>query len=279
MGLQRPGSRRVCTNSGGTHDLVSRPPQYVNAAGHDFHLQPTSPVIDQGTNVGLPFNGSAPDMGAFESGGPVAWYKLDETSGTAALDSSGNGNNSSFVQGTSIVPGKINNARSFNARTTSDYINIPTSPSLSGLNQFTVAFWIKTTNRSLNSTAQTALFDKGDYQISGVQILDDGPYSGLVVCRTNYAGGSNDVSIPRISINDDAWHHLACTFDGVTKTFYLDGNALSTGGVSGYVSPDNYALHLGTPWNNASSAVVIEDDVRIYNRALSVTEIQALVNP
>ncbi len=262
----------------GTNDQ-SVDPQYVNAAAHDFHLQPTSPVIDKGTNVGLPYNGSAPDMGAFEYGGappPVAWYKLDETSVTTALDSSGNGNNSSFVQGTSIVPGKINNARSFNAAT-SDYINIPTSPSLSGLNQFTVAFWIKT--YSLNGTAQTALFDKGDYQISGVQILDDGPYSGLVVCRTNYAGGSNDVSIPRISINDDAWHHLACTFDGVTKTFYLDGNALSTGGVSGYVSADNYDLHLGTPWNSRSSAVVIEDDVRIYNRALNATEIQALVNP
>jgi len=219
-------------------------------------------------------------MGAFEYGGappPVAWYKLDETSVTTALDSSGNGNNSSFVQGTSIVPGKINNARSFNAAT-SDYINIPTSPSLSGLNQFTVAFWIKT--NSLNSTAyQTALFEKGDYQISGVQILDDGPYSGLVVCRTDYAGGSNDVSIPRISINDDAWHHLACTFDGVTKTFYLDSQPLSIGGVSGYVSPDNYDLRLGTPWNNRSSAVVNEDDVRIYNRALNDTEIRALVNP
>ena len=117
------------------------------------------------------------------------------------------------------------------------------------------------------------------YQISGVHILDQGQYSAEVVCRTNYAGGSNDVSIPRASINDDAWHHLACTFDGVTKTFYLDGNALPTGGVSGYVSPDNYDLHLGTPWNNASSAVVIEDDVRIYNRALNGTEILALVNP
>ena len=259
----------------GSHDMHVDP-MFMNAGAHDFHLQPTSPVIDQGTNVCLPFNGSAPDMGAFESGDPVAWYKLDETSGTAAFDSSGNGNNSSYVQGTSIVPGKINNARSFSARN-SDYINIPASPSLSGLNQFTVAFWIKT--NSLNSTAQTALFDKGDYQISGVQILDQGQYGAEVVCRTNYAGGSNDVSIPRASINDDAWHHLACTFDGVTKTFYLDSQPLSIGGVSGYVSPDNYDLHLGTPWNNRSSAVVIEDDVRIYNRALNGTEIQALVNP
>jgi hypothetical protein len=50
----------------GPHDL-SVDPQFVNSAGNDFHLQPGSSVIDKGTNVGLPYNGSAPDMGAFES--------------------------------------------------------------------------------------------------------------------------------------------------------------------------------------------------------------------
>ncbi len=33
----------------------------------DFHLQGTSPVINKGLNVGLPFSGSAPDLGAFET--------------------------------------------------------------------------------------------------------------------------------------------------------------------------------------------------------------------
>ena len=32
----------------------------------DFHLQGTSPCIDAGTDVGLPFEGNAPDMGCFE---------------------------------------------------------------------------------------------------------------------------------------------------------------------------------------------------------------------
>jgi len=49
----------------GPHDL-SVDPMFVNAAANDFHLQDGSPVIDKGTNVGLPYNGAAPDMGAFE---------------------------------------------------------------------------------------------------------------------------------------------------------------------------------------------------------------------
>jgi Carbohydrate binding module (family 6)/Right handed beta helix region/Protein of unknown function (DUF1565) len=44
-------------------------PKFVNASAGDFHLQSTSPAIDAGTNVGLPYNGSAPDMGALEFGG------------------------------------------------------------------------------------------------------------------------------------------------------------------------------------------------------------------
>jgi len=53
--------------STGSHEMQVSP-VYVNAGGHDFHLQSGSPVIDMGTNVGLPFIGRAPDLGAFEYG-------------------------------------------------------------------------------------------------------------------------------------------------------------------------------------------------------------------
>ncbi len=36
-----------------------------------LHLAPVSPLIDAGTDVGIPFNGKAPDLGAFETGGGV----------------------------------------------------------------------------------------------------------------------------------------------------------------------------------------------------------------
>ncbi|PYS14001.1 MAG: hypothetical protein DMG15_09440, partial [Acidobacteria bacterium] len=49
----------------GSADL-SVDPQYVSPGTGDFHLQPNSPVLGNGTNVGLPYSGSAPDLGAFE---------------------------------------------------------------------------------------------------------------------------------------------------------------------------------------------------------------------
>ncbi len=43
-------------------------PQLLDPSGGDFFMAQGSPGIDAGTNVGLPYSGSAPDMGAYESG-------------------------------------------------------------------------------------------------------------------------------------------------------------------------------------------------------------------
>lgn len=43
-------------------------PKFVNPKTYDFSLQDSSPAIDAGVDIGLPFNGTAPDLGAFEFG-------------------------------------------------------------------------------------------------------------------------------------------------------------------------------------------------------------------
>jgi hypothetical protein len=45
---------------------ISVDPQFVDATTPDVHLQPGSPCIDAGIDVGLPYLGLAPDMGASE---------------------------------------------------------------------------------------------------------------------------------------------------------------------------------------------------------------------
>jgi len=46
-------------------------PLFVNAAGGDFSLGSGSPAIDAGINVGLPYYGTAPDLGAIETVPPA----------------------------------------------------------------------------------------------------------------------------------------------------------------------------------------------------------------
>ena len=47
---------------------INLDPLFVDETNADFHLQSTSPCIDAGTDVGLPFVGAAPDMGCYEYG-------------------------------------------------------------------------------------------------------------------------------------------------------------------------------------------------------------------
>lgn len=64
------------------HSLTANP-LFVNTSINNYQLQATSPAINAGINVGLPYSGSAPDMGAFEFG-------TDDTNALNALLAAGN---------------------------------------------------------------------------------------------------------------------------------------------------------------------------------------------
>ena len=52
----------------GNNNLNNVNPLFVSVSLGDLHLQSNSPCIDAGIDIGLPFNGNAPDMGCFEFG-------------------------------------------------------------------------------------------------------------------------------------------------------------------------------------------------------------------
>ena len=100
----------------------------------------------------------------------VAHWRFDESSGTTANDSSGNGNHGTLIDNVQWAAGKIGGAAEFDG--TSGHIEVPYSESLKLLNQgdFTIAAWCllnevpPSTNRmvlqqgDLNGTGRTLLF-------------------------------------------------------------------------------------------------------------------------
>jgi predicted outer membrane repeat protein len=52
----------------GSHNLNNLDPLFENVGQRDFHLKANSPCIDAGLDIGLPYNGAAPDLGCYESG-------------------------------------------------------------------------------------------------------------------------------------------------------------------------------------------------------------------
>ncbi|HEX3777539.1 MAG TPA: MYXO-CTERM sorting domain-containing protein [Polyangiaceae bacterium] len=96
----------------------------------DFHLVAGSDLIDKGTDVGLPFNGKAPDLGCFETGAPLGGaggsggtVGAGAASGTGGAPSGGTSNGGNTNGGTNSAGatsgGATSNAGTANGGATS----------------------------------------------------------------------------------------------------------------------------------------------------------------
>jgi len=77
----------------------------------------------------------------------------------------------------------------------------------------------------------------------------------------------------RLPIN--AWSHVALTFDGATLRLYINGTLNTATSVSGATATSALPLRIGgnSIWGEFFSGRI--DDVRIYNRPLSSSEVQS----
>ena len=89
-------------------------------------------------------------------------------------------------------------------------------------------------------------------------------------------GGSEAAGTSNIPLN--TWTHLAATFDGGSLRFYVNGSLVRTVARSGAIQTSSSPLRIGgnTIWGEYFRGLI--DEVRIYNRALSATEIQVDMN-
>ncbi|MFF8673576.1 exo-alpha-sialidase [Streptomyces sp. NPDC015242] len=74
--------------------------------------------------------------------------------------------------------------------------------------------------------------------------------------------------------NDGRWHHLALRRGGGQLTLFLDGEAVSTADVAGSVSRNSpFGVHIGQRMDSRAHLTGAVDDVRVWNRALSDSEL------
>jgi hypothetical protein len=100
---------------------------------------------------------------------------------------------------------------------------------------------------------------------------DDSPVTGVYVAaeQTLFGGSRLPVS---------TWTHLAATFDGTTQRLYVNGVEVTSRAQTGTIQRSASPLRIG---GNAVLGEFFEgfiDEVRIYNRALTLTEIQTDMN-
>jgi len=205
---------------------------------------------------------------------PVVWYKFDETSGTTASDSSGNGKTATLVNGPTWAGGFFANAVSLDG--TNDYVSLPTGI-VSTLTDFSISCWV---NLGANN-GWNRIFDFGTGTTVNMFLT---PSAGGGAIRyaitTSGAGGEQRIN-GTSALPTGSWQYVVVTLSGSTGTLYVNGVQVgqntsmtlkpsSLGNTNqNYIGKSQY----GDPYFKG-----LIDDFRIYDRALTAAEISDAYN-
>jgi chitodextrinase len=211
------------------------------------------------------FIAGSTSVGAAPSG-LVAAYSFDAGSGTTLADASGTGNTGTIAGATWSSAGKNGGALSFDG--SGDMVTVAGSPSLDVNAAVTLEAWVRPT--TLGGDWRTVLVKERPGHLNyALYAHDGGPGpSGHV----NVGGSDRFSAAPPVPAN--AWTHLATTYDGTSLKLYVNGVVATTLAVGGPIATATNPLRIGgnSVWGEWFSGLI--DDVRVYNRALSPSEIQ-----
>lgn len=228
--------------------------------------------------VGLPFSQVSSEV-PFPTGA-IAYYKLDEASGSVIDSVNGyNGTNNGAVPN---VTGKINTAYNFDG--INDYISMGNVFNFERTDAFSFSFWVNTPLNSLTfPLAKQA--DSFNYEGYMAQINPGGKI--LFFLRSDI--NTNNFIRVRAStpIIANTWSFIVITYDGSSLVsgvnIYIDGvkslleNTIDslTGSI---ITPTNFNLGLRGDPLGANVYEGLLDEVGVWTRALSATEIAYLYN-
>jgi hypothetical protein len=196
----------------------------------------------------------------------IAHWKLDDPPGDGALDSSGRGHHGTCRSCPSPVAGKIGGGYRF-AAADKQLLIVPDHPDFRG--DYTIAAWIYASATTDQIAIMSKAFGTGTGNSWQLEVLDDD--------HVSLSGGSpHSLRSPGI-VPPGEWHHVAGTWNGNEKELYIDGEEVIE--LDADVSYDDHAIYLGGDQNNGAEALHWDgmlDDLRVYNRDLSASEIEDL---
>jgi hypothetical protein len=200
--------------------------------------------------------------------GLVAYFPFDGN----ASDMSGNGNHGT-VNGATLGAdrhGRTGKAYSFDGL--DDYIRIASSEELRDLTEYTVSLWAWSQNFSAN---YNPLVSKSSGDISSFEIYGGNGFT-LIHNRSSTYKYQYYSALP-----SSRWNHLLITYVNGTLSKYDDGSLHASS--TGWANPEHhdFPVYIGKgTWQTGNTSLYFHhgsiDEVRIYNRALSATEVQSL---
>ncbi len=206
----------------------------------------------------------------------VAAFAFDEGRGTTAWDSSVQGNDGTIAGASWVGPGRSGSGFALSFDGVNDWLTVPDDgPALDLSSTMTLAAWIYAARTAgwqsvivKERPGQPAVY--GLWASTGPDQRPSGKVY-LTVGANQRVFGQNPLVLNR-------WTHLAMTYDGSALRFYVNGSLISSRAVSGVIQVSTGHLRIG---GNSVFGEFFKgriDDVRVYRRALSATEITSDMN-
>ncbi len=195
---------------------------------------------------------------------------LIETTG----DVSGNGHTGLIRGNPTWSGGKLGGALQLDG--VDDHVDFGTNPAFDLNNRITVAAWVNP--KDAGDGKYHPYVSKSDHAYSLHHRHLAGDLSDSIEFLIHDVGGQSARSAVGASFNDD-WHHVAGTYDGNEITLYIDGTWKATTSYVGAIAVRPQAplcIGANSDWPDRAYHGAI-DDVRLYNRSLSGTEISDVV--
>ncbi len=196
----------------------------------------------------------------------VLYLPLDENAGNTAADLSGYKNDAALKGNPKWVPGKFGSAVEFGA---SKYLQVADSNSLDITKGITISCWVKIagdTGDNQSGVEKGAAWASGEYNLLPV-------YGGAVLlqmfdlpeaCNDDATGGN---------VLDNQWHFIAGVWDGKAINIYVDAKSAREMGCVGEIKPNADPLYIGCRGGSGRWVNGTMDEIKIYNRGLSIDEI------
>jgi hypothetical protein len=203
---------------------------------------------------------------------------FDEGTGTVAKDASGSGNDAQLLNGAGWGTGRSGSALVLDG--VDDIAAVSDSPSLGGFGgALTVAAWVQ------RSSAQTGWRMAVSRQLTTTSA--DQFFLGFSGSQPRFGlntSGSGNQNTGAGSVAAGAWVHLAGVYDGTSLRLYVNGTQQATLAKTGTILASARPILLGGNANTATALAATEalhgrvDDLRLYARALTASEISALAS-
>ena len=200
---------------------------------------------------------------------PLLYWRFEETSGTSAADSSGNGKTGTYVSSPTLgATGLISDGVAVGLNGSGQYVYGPASETTTSTTQFSAEAWFKTTSSSA--------------MLVGMRQIGSGSGARWRLTINSAAGkirGQNDDNFVTVTstttINDGNPHHVVLVQDATTLRLYVDGVQEASASSTPTSASGNGQVFAGS--NNVSSFTLngTLDEFAVYGAALSSGRVSA----